>query len=512
MFSRPFTTIYLRGAAALIGVTYFWLFAAVASVGKDLVDEDIECIFIVSNFALIIELVFYFVLVFIAGRFRFVTIFIFAFAAFVNSTTLYFLPSLNSSQFSSIAIYLIATLVLVLYFRVFDLCIYKLPRSLAAGASVVVPFFSFFYMALSLGFIALPGPYLDANGDPVDTSISFQERPNIYFISFDGMVSEAIAKKYFDGLPLPYIDTLSEFDAAVVPNVFADMVATKFALPSVLLLGLDPRNRGPDAIVSGLKSSVLGEILAYNGYQRHFTMYYGYFGNRGGPHFDTYDTILPYNACAFANPDVKDLMFFGYCVIRRNYIHPGEKQLPVTSLPPDQYENYVLNKMRKLLAKQDVDEPFFFMEHILAPSHAPSNYAGTPEEREKYLDTRAYTSKLAADAMRSRLDLIRREDPTALIYIYGDHGAYLSNNLKFTDAPKFFVQDRYGTTGAVINGERCNSYIEAPPGQSFQTISRLALGLVQCLSGGKSPFSAAINYSEIRQITGEQSFEDFIFE
>ena len=37
---------------------------------------------------------------------------------------------------------------------------------------------------------------------------------------------------------------------------------------------------------------------------------------------------------------------------------------------------------------------------------------------------------------------VNKEDPNAILYVFGDHGPYLSKSLKFDDNKTFYVQDK----------------------------------------------------------------------
>jgi hypothetical protein len=138
-------------------------------------------------------------------------------------------------------------------------------------------------------------------------------------------------------------------------------------------------------------------------------------------------------------------------------------------------------------------------------------FDGSPDERNAFHKTYLKLSKAAAEAMDKMLKAIRASDPDAIIFIYGDHGAWISRKLKFEDDPELFVLDRWGTLGAVIDGGRCVSYLDSPPSQQFQTTARIVASLLTCLSGGKSPLVSNVGYGQIRQLKGE-SFEKYVYE
>ena len=59
--------------------------------------------------------------------------------------------------------------------------------------------------------------------------------------------------------------------------------------------------------------------------------------------------------------------------------------------------------------------------------------------------------------MRQIIDHVKNNDPEAILFVFGDHGAFQSSRLKFEDDPTFFVLDRYAILGGVYPPDRCAS-------------------------------------------------------
>src|SRR5688572_28046770 len=80
--------------------------------------------------------------------------------------------------------------------------------------------------------------------------VKFVERPNVYFLSYDAIIPKTLAKKFLGFDSLPYLTVLESAKAHFIRNTFADAVATRFALSSVLRLRAN-RDEDPAKIVSG---------------------------------------------------------------------------------------------------------------------------------------------------------------------------------------------------------------------------------------------------------------------
>lgn len=98
-------------------------------------------------------------------------------------------------------------------------------------------------------------------------------------------------------------------------------------------------------------------------------------------------------------------------------------------------------------------EPVFLYAHSFFPGHSQNSGECLPNETE------LFEQRLAAAnvEMRTDLDLLLANDPTAIVIVAGDHGPYLSKNCYATgrggytvnDISRFDIQDRFGTFLAI---------------------------------------------------------------
>jgi hypothetical protein len=98
-------------------------------------------------------------------------------------------------------------------------------------------------------------------------------------------------------------------------------------------------------------------------------------------------------------------------------------------------------------------------------------------------------SMLATEVIERNVISIRAVDPTAIIMIFGDHGAYLSRGKKAAEDENFFYADRHRVFLAVANGgHNCGSPLQVHSGGIYNTPARVLLDIMICLSGGVSDF------------------------
>jgi hypothetical protein len=383
------------------------------------------------------------------------------------------------------------------YFVIFDV-VRRAPR----GVAKLLRLAPLAVAALAGGAVAKASTEVDDNPSMQQTTnIAFVDKPNVYFLSFDAMVPPTLGAKLLAIDTLPYVDVLKAHGARLIPNVFADLVPTKWSLSTILKVAPDTVPNY-DGIVTGRIESPLRAIFTANGYTTHFTFWTSFFGRKGG-YLDHYNVFGSYNICSFLDDLPRDVGIFGYCSLLNLPPFADEDQKNTS------YGDFAIARIAKVA--NDKSGPHFYMQHYPLPGHTTLLFDGSPDERNAFQKTYLKLSKAAAEAMDKMLKAIRASDPDAIIFIYGDHGAWISRKLKFEDDPELFVLDRWGTLGAVIDGGRCVSYLDSPPSQQFQTTARIVASLLTCLSGGKSPLVSNVGYGQIRQLKGE-SFEKYVYE
>jgi hypothetical protein len=97
------------------------------------------------------------------------------------------------------------------------------------------------------------------------------------------------------------------------------------------------------------------------------------------------------------------------------------------------------------------------------------------------------------------------------VFVFGDHGSYVSRGLSYADDPEFVVQDLHGILGRSSVPRRACPSRSRRKGTS-QTSSRVVAGLLQCLAGGESPLLVKHDFGRINQAPDNMRFQDYAYE
>jgi hypothetical protein len=482
----------------LTSISYFWLGKTLINTITDIATSDIYLVLALSSLVICVQVIALFLVRLLVPLF-------FPLFSLLNTYLLYIVFSADIGVMSLWAQIGICAAIMALYGVGFDMMLRagRMQRWLVLAAPTLA--------ALLVGISAWPliaGNSAPGTAPPENIkAVEFKNKPNIYFLSFDAMVPASLSSKFIGVPNPPYLDILKKHGANFIPNNFSDAVPTKRSLASVLTLSPLVQTDGEaNRIVTGQDQSALRYILNANGYKTHFTFDAGFFGSAKGPYLTKYNLYRPHSACHFLTDNARQFGFFGYCPLRDLKVFDGV----INAIRDKSFFDFI-HGLIETVARDKHSGPQFYMQHILYPSHTLPLFAGSAADNANYKNYFERRSKTAANAMDRMLTEIRTFDPNAIIFLYGDHGAYVSRPVQFEKDRQFFVQDRYGTLGAVINAEQCESYLTPPDGERFQTNARIAAGLVRCLAGGESPFINEVDFGVLRQIPNER-FENYVYE
>ena len=321
--------------------------------------------------------------------------------------------------------------------------------------------------------------------------ISFQETPNLYFISFDAIAPRALLNKHLQ-LDATDFHDLFEERFRRFPNLFVDAIATKHSLYTILSLdpsvyasqrdALAARGNDPDPFLfSGQNPNPLFGILRDNGYEITTAYTDTYFGNKQGPYVDNYIKIDKHTVCGLLDPKIRALSFWGYCLLLDDHDRSWPESVRLTA--------------EQILRVDVRDRPQFAMAHLYLPAHVKGSYRHDNAARfsayqAKYLEE----SNLAAGILDAIVRHLEENDPGAILLVYGDHGTMASKGVKFEDNPTFTVQANYAVLGGVYPREACAAWFdEAETAQNYMTVLDAVHALLRCLSGGESALAKPRN-------------------
>ena len=326
----------------------------------------------------------------------------------------------------------------------------------------------------------------DAAGSPADVdlsnirSVAFRETPNLYFISFDGIAPLALLKRHL-GIEDTRLHDLFAAEFRRFPNFFANAVSTVNSIN--MLMALDEEvflsiksslDAGTASFFAGRQPSPLLRILRENGYETSSLYNDAYLGYPKGPYVDH---LLINGAreavCPLLAAEVRLWAFYGYCRIIRSHFRP-----------------VTIDAGAFLVAQAtglDRRRPHFLIAHLNVPGHTESYFRYDDRDHvDEFKDHYTQGSNEAAGYLEDIVNHLKRNDPDAILFVYGDHGPYLSQGMRFEERPGFVVQDRFAILGGVYPRDRCATNIDAALDKGYLTILDGVHAILGCLSGGQN--------------------------
>ena len=321
------------------------------------------------------------------------------------------------------------------------------------------------------------GYYADGWEDhPNMQSITFDETPNLYFVGFDSITPKAIMQKHM-GIETTDFHRIMEEELRRFPNLFANSVSTKSFYRTFMSLDLEfvldhreATGSSPDYF-AGHDLSPLIWIMRENGFRTTSIFDNTFFGYLQGPGIDDYIINRKNTVCPLLDHGIRRWAFWGYC---RN--RGGE-----TDLPKGEF-------LVREVTGVERSSPQFVIAHLYLPGHAPKifNYDSV-SDRESFMARFEKNLDRAAVYLEKIIDHLRFNDPNAILFVYGDHGAWLSRGMEIEDDPEFFLQDRFGILGGVYPPDRCAAEFDEAESKGYVTSLDIVHAILECLSGGQSP-------------------------
>lgn len=306
--------------------------------------------------------------------------------------------------------------------------------------------------------------------------IAFQDTPNLHLVSFDAMIPQTLAREFI-GVDAPYQNFMEQRDAYIFPNLFSSYTYTRTSLNSLLWLASEPHRRKQyeRGFFSGEKDSPLYHLFREQGYSIAAGFQTPYLGRKGeyiDEYTEKFDPLLGNRFC-FSNPDHN--FFFGICSLFKKYSKwTGREQI---------WSQEVIETLQE---KATTQTPWLTFHYLLPHvGHTKLNFqTGNDEDLQEYREQFAQKALEAVPILQEMLDSIHRQDPDAIIFIFGDHGAVLTRSMAEEENPEFFAQDQHGVFGAIEDNNQCKrddlEHYRDPSG--FTTLERVMAGILRCLA------------------------------
>ncbi len=155
--------------------------------------------------------------------------------------------------------------------------------------------------------------------------------------------------------------------------------------------------------------------------------------------------------------------------------------------PIHKWPDYLFDRIKETTKSHD---KWLTLSYISSPGHTPLDFSiYKPEDIIKY--SKEFASEKDPQAASYILELIKNiseNDQEYVIFILGDHGAWISRGIeKKVPAmrpitPREFFQERHAVVAAVYPKDFCVDEFKEP----LSTV-RIGRIIVKCLSGGKDP-------------------------
>ena len=374
--------------------------------------------------------------------------------------------------------------VLALVSTGFALTLYVLSRAIHpsrwGGIALLVAalFVAMLFLTLEFRFgEGSNGYYTDGWEDhPNVRSVAFTETPNVYFVGFDSITPEAVMSEYM-GIETTDFHRTMEREMRRFRNLFANAVPTKHSFNTMMALDQDiyldnSGFYGLPSYFAGHDLSPLVWLLRQNGYETTSIYQNTYFGHTQGPGIDRYAVNERRALCSLMDRGIRSWAFWGYCW------GWGED---TGRLPAGDF-------LVQQLSGVDRRNPQFVIAHLNLPGHTPKIFDHKDRrDRERFLESYEGKFNRAAIYLQQIIEHLRANDPDSILFVFGDHGAWLSRGVDVEDAPAFFLQDRFGILGGLYPRERCAPELNEAERKGYVTSLDVVHAIIECLSGGQSP-------------------------
>ena len=212
---------------------------------------------------------------------------------------------------------------------------------------------------------------------------------------------------------------------------------------------------------AGRRPSTISTIFRSNGYEI-TTGYFNYYFGYQGPYIDRYVSglikPLKYSAQCLdiGEREVLKWRSFGVCPVVGKYSGLAHMiKVLITGEDADgaravaSWHSIVIDEVESA-SKSDAPQIKFF--YTYRPNgHAPKGYRHSNiEMRKEYRDYFSEQAGALATILEEVVQAIEKFDPSSLVVVFGDHGAYLSRGVNEEEDPTFFYQDRHLVYTAVL--------------------------------------------------------------
>ena len=351
---------------------------------------------------------------------------------------------------------------------------------------------------LLTAFIALMSPakmmlfsntIAPTNFDSDEIIPEFVYKPNIYLLSYDSLVPEYPIRTSLNIPTLPY-KSVFEKDFYVLNAGMSFHVPTRLSINNLMRLGQKKVEIDIKSF-SGSSSSYLQRILKANGYHI-VNGYRGLYFGTSGPFVD--ESLIPdyaiieYSVLCVSQNGIERSKLFGICItakIFKKYELNTLYKLIFSSDKNVELSDFHDRLVQTITKNIDREEPVFSFTYTYKPiGHTSGSYNHDDlDDRERYRKKFISFGNRLRNEVSEILGIIKEKDPSALVMVFGDHGPYLSRQIKADDDPQFYYEDRNGILLAVAKTKHhCSKRFADFRAHTYNTPSRALIEIFACLS------------------------------
>lgn len=366
--------------------------------------------------------------------------------------------------------------------------------------------------------------------------VQFKKKPNVYLISWDAIIPDAIAADYLDLPPgsLEYANYLKGGDFRVFRNLFIDRGARlqpnrvmdpegydgSLVFHNSMVI-LDPvlwENLGDNLQSVFQERDDSGRLLYFNGVRP--SPLYGIFRDNGYNIMASYDSEYFGHSGSRIDKYLAPSGEFGHCGFTLPWYHfQGlgfcEWNSKAREAKKVRTDRHMSNLISEFVQNIQSGEPWFNFAYILgSPGHAPvPSYLHTSKHQQWFRQLFVKKSRRTAQYMHAIISSVKARDPGAIVLFIGDHGAMLArqlydiDDLQDEEKRRFYFLDLHAVMGAIHPPDACESYLNFET--EYVTTNMLIRRLIVCLSEGQDPISWEVDYaSPYRDV----NFNDYLYE
>lgn len=337
---------------------------------------------------------------------------------------------------------------------------------------------------------------------PKVRKVDFVSKPDVYLIGFEAMQPAAVLSKYLRLTETPHADAFERLGFRRLKNLFAEMQPSQRSFNSLLSLdhGYYRLVENQDThLFQGFVPSPFIQIFKHNGYEVSTLYSNGFFGEGKGPYIDNYVINEEFSACSFMEGYEKRFALFGICKLN------GTRYWPMGKLKSGKPIEFLIDYMDKIYWRS---APQLLIAHIRPLGHlSQKTFRNTKEEIDEFRKRYHALSVQAAVNLQRIVDHMRESPKDTILYVFGDHGIFLSGKLPFKGNEVFVVQDRYAIQGGIYPKSACTLYFDTS--KKHLTSPEVARLIINCLSG-TDPMDPS--YKHTVRIGRHLNLSEFLYE